>query len=607
MATNCFGTGVGQPIIRGQGAPRILVLDNSLPVADASSTSNDHANAVEPLLAERLEVLRGPATLLYGSGAIGGVVNVIDRRVPGTVPGGLNGALELRHGSNADSDTAVFRLDGGAESWAWHVDGLYRENNRVEIDGNSASDGDGSSGFIENSNARAKQFAGGLSRVWENGFLGMAVSRLENNYGVPPGAHGHEEHEEDEEGDEEESVRLDVEQTSYDLRGELNQPLPGLENLRAYLRYSDYEHKEIEGGQTGTVFENQSWEGRLEATMPVGEHSHGAIGIQGRTRDFSAIGEEAFVPGSDTKSFGMFVVLDIHASDTATYELGARLNYDDFETDNGEQQDFTTSSLSASGLWQLAEGHSIMASLSRSERAPVMEELYSEGVHVATSSYELGDDSLEEETSLNLDVGYRYQDENTELLVNFYYNSITDYIYQRNTGDVFNEDLEVVEPVCTAPDADECLPVLQWQAADADFYGVEAELTIQLSDTWQLQLFGDHVRAAFDSNALGDVPRLPPARYGFEMSRQLDRWDARLRVTRAEEQDRPGNNEPRTDGYVDVGLTVNYRLPTPRMDVVLFLKGSNLLDREIRNSTSLLRDIAPEPGRNIEVGIRARF
>jgi iron complex outermembrane receptor protein len=210
----------------------------------------------------------------------------------------------------------------------------------------------------------------------------------------------------------------------------------------------------------------------------------------------------------------VFTVLDIHASDIATYEIGVRLNYDDLETDNAEQ-DFTTSSLSASGLWQLAQGHSLTASLSRSERAPVIEELYSDGVHVATASYELGDDSLEEETSLNLDLGYRYHDQSVELLVNFYYNSITDYIYQQNTGEVFNEDSEIIESVCTAPDADECLPVLQWRAADAHFYGVEAELALQITETWQLKLFGDHVRAAFDSGALGDVPRLPPMRYGF--------------------------------------------------------------------------------------------
>ena len=303
-----FGPGVGQPVIRGQGAPRVMVLANNMPVADASSTSQDHANGIEPVLADRVEVLRGPSTLLFGSGAIGGVVNVIDSRIPKQVPESPEGAIEHRRASNADARVTAGRFETGTGSLAVHLDGFARENDEVEIPGTADIDGEGDSGAIANTDAEATAGTFGLSWVRDWGFVGGSVSRLENEYGIPGGAHGHHHEEgEEEEGhseeEAEEDVRIDLEQTRYDLRADVSDPVPGVEALRVQAAYTDYQHKELEGGAVGTTFGNNTLDGRVEAVHDIGG-LHGAVGLQFSSRDFKAVGEEAFVPSSESDSWG---------------------------------------------------------------------------------------------------------------------------------------------------------------------------------------------------------------------------------------------------------------------------------------------------------------
>ncbi len=239
IASASFGPGVGAPVIRGLGGNRVRVLQDNIDSLDASSSSPDHGIMVEPLLAERIEVLRGPATLRYGSGAIGGVVNVIDNRIPDSVPDKLTGGLEYRHGSAGDNDNAVALVEGGAGRLAWHLHGLYRESNDLAIRGPAVNpdldpDGESPRGSIPNTDSRAHAFTGGFSWVTDRGFIGLSVSRLENEYGIPSGGHAHaeeedeeeghdehhDEHEDEHEGEHEELVRIDMKQTRTDLKGE---------------------------------------------------------------------------------------------------------------------------------------------------------------------------------------------------------------------------------------------------------------------------------------------------------------------------------------------------------------------------------------------------
>lgn len=619
VAFSSFGPGVGQPVIRGQGAPRVLVLQNSMPVGDAANTSADHANAAEPVLADRIEVLRGPATLLYGSGAIGGVVNVIDNRVPATVPEAPRGAVEYRHGSNAESDVLAGRLDAGSGNVALHLDGFGRENGEVGIPGNALSDGGGSEGSIENSEAQASGATAGGSWVFGSGFVGLAVSRLDNEYGVPPGAHGHAEHDGhdeegdhalalDEEGHEEETgaedVRIDLQQTRYDLRAELADPLRGVELLRSYLTYSDYRHEEIEGGVAGTEYGNEAWDGRIEAVHRSSDALHGAIGLQLHSREFTAEGEEAFVPDADGESWGVFLVEDLHLGDVV-YEFGLRAGRDSHDPARGDARDFGTVNGSVSALWSLDDARTLKFALSGAERAPAMEELYSDGVHVATRSYELGDETLDVERSLNADLGYHLHDGAMDFRMDAFYNRYDDYIFQRATGEFFNPELALFEPVCSADHEDECLEVLQWAAAEADFYGLESELRLELPPSFTLALFGDYVRGEFDGG--GDVPRVPPGRFGAELAWHRGGWDLAARVTEVLKQDHTGEGERSVGGYTLLAARAEYAFAAGGGDWTLFLRGENLLDEEIRNASSLLRDVAPEAGLNVEAGVRLAF
>ncbi|HEY7776783.1 MAG TPA: TonB-dependent receptor plug domain-containing protein, partial [Kineobactrum sp.] len=293
LANASFGPGVGQPVIRGQQGPRVTVLQNGTSSADASSVSADHAVSVDSLLADSIEVLRGPATLLYGAGAIGGVVNVIDNRIPRQRIEGVTGGAELRHDSASDMDTAIVRMDAGSGNFAFHIDGLYRDWNNLDIPGLAAREHDEdheeehageeheeheeeaetTDGYIDNTGGRTRNLTLGSSYHFDRGLVGLAVSRLENNYGIPAGAHGHheeghegEEHEGEEHGEEEEGgIRLEVKQTRIDANFELAQPLPGFDSLRATVTHTDYEHAEIEGnGEVGTLYSNESWETRAE-------------------------------------------------------------------------------------------------------------------------------------------------------------------------------------------------------------------------------------------------------------------------------------------------------------------------------------------------------
>jgi iron complex outermembrane receptor protein len=598
-----FGPGVGQPVIRGQGAPRVMILANNMPVADASNTSQDHANGIEPVLAERVEVLRGPSTLLFGSGAIGGVVNVIDSRIPRAVPDAPSGAFEHRRSSNADGRVTAGRFETGTGALAVHLDGFARDNDDIEIPGTADIDGEGGSGSIANTDADAGSGTLGMSWVKDWGFVGGSVSGLENEYGIPGGAHGHDDQAEEPGVEEEESVRIDLEQTRYDLRADLMDPFAGVETLRAQFAYTDYQHKELEGGAVGTTFGNNTLDARIEAVHNLGG-LHGAVGLQSSSRDFKAVGEEAFVPSSASDSWGIFLIEDIHAGDV-TWELGARFGRDEHKPDGGAARDFDTLSASVSGMWDIDASQSLKFSLSRAQRAPATEELFSDGLHIATASYEIGDSGLEEETSMNLDVGYHVHADAFDLRIDAFVNSYQDYIFKNYTSAVFNQDLDVVEAVCSAADADACVDVLQWSADDAVFHGMEFDLDVLLAAGFSVQVFGDVVRGELDDG--GNAPLMPPARLGAGLTWEEGPWHLGLRASRAFDQDDPAARETSTDGYTALSAHAEYRVARGPGTWTVFLRGDNLLDEEIRNSASLLRDMAPEAGLNVEAGVRVEF
>ncbi|TLM79179.1 TonB-dependent receptor [Microbulbifer harenosus] len=636
VANASFGGGVGLPVIRGQSANRVKILSDNLDVADASNTSSDHAASIEPLLANSIEILRGPAALRYGSGAIGGVVNVIDGRIPTVVPEAIEGAVEMRHDTANGQDAGVFRLQGGAGNLAWYLDGVYRENGNTQIPGlaireheeheHEGEEGEdhheheeefNTDGFVGNTSARAKSGSAGLSWITDSGFVGFSVNRLENNYGIPLGTHEH--HHEDEEGEEhaleegheeehEEhgpgAVRIDLAQTRYDLKGEHDFNSDYWDKLSFRLGHNDYEHVELEAHEDhfheGTRFTNKAWESRVELTHDDGGEWRGAYGLQLSRKDFAAIGDEAFIRPSVTDSIGAFTMKEREWGKWHM-DLGARLENVTIDPEYGSDKDFDLIGLSGAIQYFLAEHQHLSLGLTSAERAPVAEELFADGAHLAESRYLIGSEDLDKENSVNLELGYHHHNQEASgwhaarIEASVFYNRIADYIYAANTG-LVDEESE--------------FDIYGYQNRDATFYGAEASVQFPLTNGLSVTLFGDSVRASFDERIAGqssEVPRLPPLRYGFALGGDYANWNWQWRNTHATAQDRPGAFEEATDAYTRMDLSAQYNFKLAGNDAVLFANARNLLDEEIRNATSLLRDFAPEAGRSIEAGVRFHF
>jgi iron complex outermembrane recepter protein len=613
ITSQSFGPGVGTPVIRGQSGPRVRVMQNSLGNNDVSSLSPDHANGVNPIIAERIEVLRGPSTLLYGNGAIGGVVNVIDNRIPEQVPDKLlGGAGEQRYDSASTETSSALKLEGGKDMFAYHLDGFYRDQGNVHIGGQQIDESaaratdptlegtpvlENPDGVINNSNARSRGGSAGASIIGDTGLVGAAINSLENNYGIPPNGTGSP------------PVRIQMNQTKYDFKGQLNKPFALVEELRMKFGYTDYKHVELDDGIPATTFLNKSYESRLELEhQPIGIVK-GTLGFQSVNSQFSALGAETIVPKSDIDSYGLFAV-ESFALGNFTYELGVRGEWQGIAPEETYSSvSYVPISGSISALWDITKQHQLSLAVTQSQRAPQVQELFSNGIHEATQSYELGDSGLQKEVSYNLDLGYRFNANWMTAEINLFHNWANDYIYQQQANEVFNEDLDDFEVICSGPPG-ACLPVLQSAQANAIFRGFEAKTVFPLMQNKygaiDLTLFGDYTRGTFNQG--GDVPRMPPLRYGFELSYGKNDWSTDVRLTRGEPQNHAGENQSNTPGYLLLNLGAQYNLATFHdSEVLLFARGKNMLNENIRNSTSYLRNFAPEPGRSAEIGIRISY
>lgn len=595
ISTSYFGPGAGRPIIRGLGGPRVRVLEGGIGALDVSTVSPDHAVTIDTLNAKQIEILRGPATLLYGSGASGGVVNVVTNRIPKAIPeDGLEGDIELRTNTVSDERTPSFDVTGGTGRFAWHADGFSRETNDYDIPGQADPDApDSPGGRLLNSDIDSHGFAVGGSLLGENGFVGLSVSGFDSNYGVP--------------GDE--GIRIDLDQTRYDLEGELDAPLIGFQQLRFRAGYNDYDHTEIEGdGEAGTLFENEAFEGRVELLHnPIGAWQ-GVLGLQYIDRNFSAIGAEAFVPPTESRSLGVFIVEERNW-DRWRLELGARAEHQEQEPESGNpDRDHNVYSLSAGTVWDFAEGYDLGLSVARAERAPSTEELYSNGPHLATQTFERSDTSIDEETSYNLDLALRSTRGRMTWTVNLFANRINDYIFLQSVDANGDGVADRADEDGTLDPAGELL-LLDYTSADAEFYGAEAEAVFGMleggADTLDMRVFADFVRAELRDG--GDLPRIPPLRYGLGFDYARGPWQAGISVMQVEDQDRVAALEPETDSYTLLDASVSYRIRTAAADYTLFLQGRNLLDEEVRNHTSFIKDFAPQPGLGVIAGIRASF
>lgn len=598
-----FGRGAGRPVIRGQSGPRVLVLENGIAAMDASDVSADHDVSIDPAHAEQIEILKGPATLIYGSSASAGVVNVVTGRLPSEVDPGLQARVRAGVGSNADERSGAVLLGYGFGSTQLRLDGAYIEAGDYGIDGNTAVDGSGTEGRLPNS---AIEKAGGsvsIGQVWQGGSIAASYGRFETEYGLPV----------------EETAFIDLEQDRVDLDLRLLAPLAALDSLRLRLGAGDYEHTEFEApGEPGTVFRNEQVDGRIELVHAPLAHWRGVLGVQLRDRQFGAIGEEAFVPSTDTRSVGLYLVEERPVS-FGRIELGARVDRDESRPQDGAlpRQGFRPVTLSAGGIIDLGPTYHLKLNATRSERSPVTEERLSYGPHLATASFERGDAGLDVETASNFEIGIDRHGAAFGWRLNVYYEDLADYIFQQGVDQGLNADGSGVafsdgeadfvdEEGRFDPEGE--LRLLDYVAGDARFWGAEAEASYGWNadrTEWRARVFGDLARGRIDGG--DELPRITPARIGLGLHAHRGAWDGTLDLTRVLRQDRIAALETETQGYAMLAADLEYTLPAAGGALSLFLRGRNLLDEDARRHTSFIKDFAPLPGAAVIAGLEWRL
>ncbi|HEY0561992.1 MAG TPA: TonB-dependent receptor [Methylophilus sp.] len=585
-----FGPNASRPVIRGLDAERVRIMQNGVGVLDASSLSFDHAVGIDPLIIEQIDVVRGPAALLYGGSAVGGVVNAIDHRIPKEQLNGVTGRAEARFGGPDSTRNGAAVVDFGNGQFAVHADVYTRSTSDLDIPGfavskrKSASDGTprDNRGKLVNSSADGDGGAIGAAMTFENGYIGASYSTLNNNYGTVA----------------DEAVRIDMQSDRWDIASEFTELNTAIHRVKFRMAHTDYQHQELEDGEVGTTFKNRGLEGSFEAGhAPIGD-LNGVIGYQFSNTNFAALGEEAFVPNVNTQNKALYVYEELALGEAKRHKItfGGRVGHTSVDSKDsanfgaGQRNSFNPNSVAIGGLYAINDAWSVTGNLSHNERAPSYFELYANGAHVATGQFEVGNANFDKERSNGVDAQLRWKVGRNSLSVGAYYTRFSNFIGLFSTG---------------AVDAESDLPVAQFAAVPATFKGLEMEGKFGLDDHLDLTLRGDYVHAK-DQRNNDYLPRISPLRLGAGLQYQLNKFSAKLDVLRAFKQNNTADNELATDGYTNVSAMVAYKLPT-KMNVELFAKANNLLNAEIREHASFLKDIAPAGERSLLIGARADF
>ena len=600
VQSSAFGSAVGRPVIRSHDGARVRVTQNGLDTMDVSSLSPDHAIAADPLAAERIEILRGPATLFHGGGAVGGLVNVITRTIPLERLDSLTGHALLSADSASRGHSEAVALRAGAGGLNWSASVFERAARDYRIPGQIvAGDPESRARRLPNSFARGDGFSGGVSYVGQRVTVGLAHSALANHYGIPS----------------EDGVSIRLRQQRTEALALIEQPLPGIARVRATLADGRYRHDEIEsGGEIGTAFRRRGREARVEITHETLAGIRGVLGVQSQDRSLSASGDEAYLPNAAERSDAIFYVAE-RALGPARLEMGWRTERTHLRPEQASglaARRFSLDSLSVGASLPLFPGHVLAANLSSSQRAPVIEELYANGPHAATATYEIGNAALGRERSLNLDVSLRRSGGPLRWKVGAYANRFSNYVYGRGTdenGDGIADRVSaanVLENSAADPGAGEFTRLLYAQAR-ARFAGLEGELSYRFSGTpYAVRVFGDTARGRIEGQ--GNVPRLAPSRIGFSVDLESGPWGGFVSVLAVNGQRRIAALETTTPGYTRVDAELSYRLDSrSNRALTVFVQGRNLLNETIRPHTSYVKDLVPQPGRTVIAGIRARF
>ncbi len=586
VSASAFGAGASRPIIRGMEGSRVKMLENGMATSDVSGLSNDHAVASEGAVARQIEILRGPAALLYGSGAIGGLVNVVNERIPTALEPKLTGQVETRLSTVDNGKDMSGTLDGSVGKIGLHLDGNMRNTDDYQIpDLRVVNDPASTMNRLPNSDTKERNIGIGGSYIDDWGYAGLSASHLTNFYGIPT----------------DEGSHIDQRQNRYDFDSVVKNPLAGFESARVKAGYTDYRHAELDDGVPATLFSNKSFESRVELThQPITSLGlHGTFGVQTENTHFSALSAEGgpdTVPVTHSTTQAAFLVEEWNQG-PLRWNAGVRYENVDRKPVSNRERSFDLGSGSIGALWPFTKGYSAGATLSYAQRAPATEELYSGGPHDATLTFDVGDPNLQKEISRNIELSLQKTSGLLRWRVNAYRNNVNNFIYGHVTDASFDEDGN--------PGGEFRQRI--FQQAKAHVQGAEAEMTWnQIGMGWNGRVFADTSRGYLDD--AGNLPLQPADRVGAAIGYRQPHWRAGLDWTHARGQDRLASFETTTTpSYNQVNANVSYTQKLEHVDLTYFVTAKNLLNEDIRLATSLLKDIAPLPGRNITFGVRAKF
>ncbi len=606
VSTTTYGPMVGRPIIRGMDGDRIRLLQNGVAAYDASSLSYDHAVPEDPLSIERIEIVRGPAALLYGGNAVGGVVNTIDNRIPREPVKGVSGALDASYGGANNARSGAALVEGGNGRFAFHADAFDRQTSDLRIPGFAHSarqraldgpDADEPSGRLPNSDGRRYGGAAGGSYTWADGYVGASYSGYESNYGSVA----------------ESDVRLKMRQQRVAIASQVRNLSGPFSQLKFDFAYTDYEHKEIEGGVTGTTFKNHGYEARIEARHRKFGPFEGALGVQVGQNTFSALGDEALAPTTRTTSVALFGLEQWQATSALKFSAGVRYEHvsldpavvDGTRFASARSRSFNAGSVSAGALYQLAPAWVLAGNVSYTERAPTFYELYSNGPHGATGQFLIGNPDAQKEKAISTDLSLRYASGSNKGSIGVFYSRFKNYLAEYNTGRVVDDSDEPVPP-----GADGALNEAVYRGVRAEFYGVELDGKWRVFDKRghrvDIEATADYTRAR-NADTGEPLPRIAPLRATLAADYGYGPFGARAQLTHAWAQHRVPQNDLPTDGYTSLGVVLTYKFRVGTTNWLAYLRGDNLTNQDIRYASSVVRDIAPQGGRSVMVGMRSTF
>ena len=574
VSNSSYGPSVGRPVIRGMDGDHIKILQNGLGNLDVSNLSADHGVSIDPLIIEQIELIRGPASLLYGNGISGGVINAVDHRIPKEALTGITGRAESRYESvnRGKSNAAV--VDLGNSSFVIHMDAYNRNTENLSIPGgavskysNEASRGKGS---LLNSSSNTYGGAIGASMIFDNGYAGLSFSNHNSNYGSPK----------------EDTVRLDMESNRWDFSSELKE-LPSFFNrIKVRMSNTDYQHSEIDAGVIETTFKNKGTGGSFEMGHKELYGLSGLIGFAFDNSQFKSIGDESIAPNSKTISQSIYMLEEYKFNQ---HKISFALRRAEHQIDSIENKSFSTNNASIGNEYVLNDVWTVKTNINHLERAPSYFELFADGVHAATGQYIVGNSSIKNEVSNGIDFNLKRKDVSNTTSISAYYNYFNNYIGSFNTGTQREDGM------------DEAI----FKSVKASFKGVELESKQLVADNLTANIRAEYVIAKNEDTG-SYLPRIAPLKMGIGSTYQKERYSLNINLLHAFAQNKLSANELKTDAYTNLSLLATYQIPI-KYNIELFTKANNLLNEDIRDATSYIKDIAPQGGRSIMFGLRGDF